>query len=430
MDMFWLNLLVFLLNVHIISIKLLGGKLRVKGVIAAGLLILPFLILTFVFTGDPLRDVFVLCTTFFGYIAPIFTLKNIKKIKIIYIAFLYFAISFALATSCLWIIQIFTTNNLILMIADVLLHCLLLALCIVFSTNFVFSKAKQYIDLISIKLKTLLLVSVWLSNAFALFISAYAFESQRTLSLTLAEVFAASIIIMVGIMWPLIIVGNSLNASYKADLDSLDGQMHAQVKQYELMAKANQDIRQFKHDFKNLRAGLTVHLQSGDVQGALEFLENCGQSIQNEYILYETGNLIADALLREKQTAVQKDGVQINFSGLIPGKGISPVELCVVLGNLLDNALEACAEMPRERVISISSKVNNGFMFLQVSNPVKEDVPIHGNTLPTSKKDKKNHGIGLVSVQNAVQKYDGTLKLSCADKIFLVKVSMYLNGQD
>lgn len=427
-NFFWFDILMFLLNVHIISSRLLNGRIHVKRAIVAFLLILPFIALALLFQEDPLADIFIICAILLSYFAPLFTLKDIKKIKIIYISLLYFGASSTFIISCRWILLIFTDDIFIRIIADVIIHGILLAVCILFSRNSVFYRAKQYIDLISMKLKILLLVSVWVSDFFALSISSYAIQHPRTFSLTLSELSAAALIILGGIMWPFIIVGNSLSASYKAALNSLDGQMQSQLKQYEFMIKANESIRKFKHDFDNVKVGLVSHLQNNDSQGALRFLEEGERFIQSETISYKTGNLIADALLSEKQTIAASDNIQIIFDGLIPAIEISPIDICIILGNLLDNAMEACAKLPETKIIAVSSNVNNGFLFLEVSNPVKDNIPIHGNIPDTTKDDKENHGMGLISVQSCMQKYDGEMELSCMDKMFTVKISIYLKS--
>lgn len=426
---FWFELLIYLLNVHIILIRLLGGKLNIKSTVFASSLLFLFVVSAFLFAENPFGNVFIICTTLLSYTTPLFTLKNVKKLRIVYITLLYFGVSSTLMISCKWILQIFTPDILIEIATSIMLHCILLVICILFSINSVFYRAKQYIGLIPMKLKGLLLVSVWASDAFAFSFSNYAFQHPRTLTLTFSEISAAAIIILVGIMWPFIIVGNTLNTSYKAALDNMDGQMQSQLKQYELMIKANENTRKFKHDFNNLKIGLTGHLQNNDPQGALRFLEDCEQSIQGETTSYETGNLIADALLSEKQTIAKAGNVQITFNGLVPSSGISPMDICVIFGNILDNALEACEKVPGENVqtIFISSYLNNGFLFLTVSNPVKEDVAIKNNMISTSKRDKENHGIGLASVNNAIGKYDGIMKSSCTDKVFSTEITLDLN---
>lgn len=427
---YWIDLVFFVFCEHIVLVRIFNGKLCTKRTITSFLIIALCISVSVHYMGSSFGDIFAFCSTLLSYVAPLYTIQKIKKKRIAYITLLLFGISYALITSCLWIARIATSDTHLLIFIDIMLQCILLAICIIFSSHSVFYRAKQYINLVPTRLKVLFLVSVWTSGTFALFFSAYIATDTRSLPLILTELSAIALIFLVGITWPFILVANSLNASYKAAIDRMDGQIQAQVKQYEVIIQANKDIRKFKHDFENLKIGLNGHLQNSDPQGALRFLQECEQSsMQADYITYKTGNLIADALLSEKQMLASTNNINIYFEGMIPSSGISSMDLCVILGNLLDNAQEACAELPTadNKEIVVSSSINNGFQFLEISNPVKEDIPIYSNTPTTSKKDRENHGIGLLSVNNSIRKYNGNMVLSCIDKVFTVKLVLDLN---
>lgn len=83
--------------------------------------------------------------------------------------------------------------------------------------------------------------------------------------------------------------------------------------------------------------------------------------------------------------------------------------------------------MHGEKTISFESDMANGFLSMRVSNPVKEPVPIHNGTITTTKTDKENHGIGLISISNSVKKYDGSIKLFCDEKMFVIEMEFDLN---
>ena len=427
MNIFWLDILIFILNVHIISIRVLGGKLYIRGLVFSLSLVLPCAALTFLNTGSHLGDILIICVTLLGYASPLFTLKEIKKIKILYVSLLYAGASNALVVAFAWLLL--TADIKIKTIVDIIFQCVLLALCVIFSKNSVFHRAKQYIELISTRLKVLLLTSIWIGTLFALFFSSYISSAPPTILSFLISFLAIGLIMSIVLMWPFILISSAMNASYQAALEILDGQIQAQVKQYELAVQANEDIREFKHDFQNLKIGLTNYLRNYDTGGALRFLEECEQSIRSEYIAYKTGNPIADALLSEKQALAEPNNIKIDFDGIILSDALSSFDLCVILGNILDNALEACAALPVEeaKTISVFSQANNGFLFITVSNPVKTNLIIRSNTLGTSKKEQKNHGIGLMSIRNTVQKYCGTMKLSCADNIFVTEIILDFN---
>ena len=219
------------------------------------------------------------------------------------------------------------------------------------------------------------------------------------------------------------------NAHSKTVLSSIETQMKEQVRHYDAFIKKNEELRKFHHDYKNLQIGLTSLLADGDISGALSYLQEHSQYIQPNPGNFKTGNFIADVLLAEKQKSASSMKAVISFDGLIPNRLITPIDICIILGNTLDNAIEACCALPPddEKCISILAFVNNGFLFLTIQNPVVTRVPIHNNRISSSKKDKSLHGFGLLSIKQAIQKYNGDLELSCTEAQFETKISLYLN---
>lgn len=93
--------------------------------------------------------------------------------------------------------------------------------------------------------------------------------------------------------------------------------------------------------------------------------------------------------------------------------------MCTILANALDNALEAIDKMNSDNTISVESFVKNNSFFLNISNPVKENVRISkNNTIRTTKKNSSEHGIGSKNIQRVVKKYNGALTLSCENLVF------------
>ncbi|MDR0310657.1 MAG: GHKL domain-containing protein, partial [Acidobacteriota bacterium] len=413
--LFWLELSSFLLIVHIISVRILNGRLLPVRAVLVGILLLPAPILAGIHANDIYGDAFYILGAVLGCAAPLVTVGGIPKIRRLYICLLCFGISNMVFTLCRWVLQIAETDFPVKLLTYAIIQIVLLLGCLLFTANSVFYKAKQYIETVPLKWKVLLIVSVWLNVGFAWVLSEYTADSQASIFLMPAVCFAAANILLAGVMWPLIIFGNALNVSFKESLYRLEEQVQAQVRHYERFLQANSELRKFKHDFDNILLGLIGHVQSGDQQGALRLIHELRPPTPCEHIEIKTGNVAADALVADKRSQAGEQSVQILFNGIIPSDYISSLDLCVILGNALDNALEACEKLPaeEEKTISIQSDMRNGFLFLSVSNPVKEDVPIRNNMAATTKADKEKHGVGLISICWAMKKYDGKMTLSC-----------------
>lgn len=223
---------------------------------------------------------------------------------------------------------------------------------------------------------------------------------------------------------------NSISNNHLKSLtQNYEHQIEVQAKYYKELAAANYDSRRFRHDYKNMQIAIEKLLADGKNQEALQLIQECGNAIDNPDGLqgaFDTGNGIADALLTDKQQTAKLYNAVIHFQGAIAQDALLPTDLCVILGNTLDNAIEACQKLPpeTEKTISITCSCNSGFLFLTVCNPVAEKVIVQNNRVATTKEDKTLHGFGLYSLQSVVKKYNGELHLHSTEDSFTVNIDL------
>ncbi|MGN1195177.1 MAG: sensor histidine kinase [Acutalibacteraceae bacterium] len=186
----------------------------------------------------------------------------------------------------------------------------------------------------------------------------------------------------------------------------------------------DEELRRFRHDYKNHMIVVNAFLESGQVKEAREYLESVNDSINGVINKIKTGNFVSDAILNNKAVSAGKNSIKIVFSGLIPSVGIKNEDLCTILANLVDNAVEACEKLTAGiKTVEIEGNIVNGFFLLSVSNPVSDGDKI---SLKTTKKNKKNHGIGLKNIERTVKKYEGAVTVSCGDNVFTADIRMKL----
>ncbi|MGN0467347.1 MAG: sensor histidine kinase [Acutalibacteraceae bacterium] len=184
----------------------------------------------------------------------------------------------------------------------------------------------------------------------------------------------------------------------------------------------DEELRRFRHDYKNHMIVVNAYLESGKVDEAREYLESVNDNINGIINKIKTGNFVSDAILNNKAVAAAKSEIKINFSGIIPSDGIKNEDLCTILSNLIDNAVEACEKLSGKKTIEIEADVINGFFILSISNPALSD----SINLKTTKKNKKYHGIGIKNVERTVKNYKGAVTFSCENNIFTADVRMKL----
>ncbi len=203
--------------------------------------------------------------------------------------------------------------------------------------------------------------------------------------------------------------------------------MDIQHEYYQQMLSTNDDVRQFRHDYKNHMMVVTSLLNNGKTKEASDYIKNIQFQTGNFGKKFSTGNFIADAILGDKSSLAEEYAIHIDFTGRIPEKGILNVDLCTVVANLTDNAIESLKYFDGNRYLKITANIRNGFLTLSFVNPAK-DVKIVNNRIRTSKSDKKNHGIGLKNVDNVAKKYQGNMLLSFINNEFTADVSMKIDN--
>lgn len=197
--------------------------------------------------------------------------------------------------------------------------------------------------------------------------------------------------------------------------------------QYE-MSKASIDaINRKCHDLKHQVAALKYV----DPERREAVIDSLQSSVMIYDAAVETGNEILDTVLTEKSLICSRD--EIALSCIADGKQLAfmdPVDLYTLVGNALDNAIEAVLPLPEaERLIRIRVQNRAGMVFLQVENPYSGSLKLQDGLPQTHKADKQNHGFGIRSMQDIAKKYNGYLKLDTEGGQFVLTLSFPLFEQ-
>ena len=220
----------------------------------------------------------------------------------------------------------------------------------------------------------------------------------------------------------LVILSLLVNVAYKnyyTDLNSLlEKQVATQINHYEKLEKLNNDMRTFRHDYINHLSSINALIGEGCYSDAQNYIDKLTESTHRNEAIFLTGNRLADAILTDKSDNC-KDFADIEFDGCITDN-IENSDICIILANALDNAVEACQKCPERGKISIFAQIRQGYWTMTMRNPtVNADSE---GIMKTSKEDEKNHGFGLLSIEQAVKKYDGTMAVSIKDGVFEMAV--------
>lgn len=196
--------------------------------------------------------------------------------------------------------------------------------------------------------------------------------------------------------------------------------------QYKEIREIYLDMRGWRHDYHNHLQVMKAQLAAGRIREVKQYLDDLEQDLDRVDSTVKSGNLMADAILNSKLTLARQKGIRINCKAVLPASiSIEDVDLCVLLGNLLDNALEACEKIPVEqRFLRIYITVNGSQLYISVQNSAKEELNFNERNYISQKRG--SHGLGMKRVKALTDKYDGYLTLANEPGIFAAEATLPL----
>ena len=202
-------------------------------------------------------------------------------------------------------------------------------------------------------------------------------------------------------------------------------------KQLEMMRTSMKAIRTIRHDLRNHMMSLSILVSESRNDDAIEYLSQIIEVQKEKENQYETGNLVVDSILNFKLQTAEKEGIHVYTELRIPEDLNFPsFDMTIVLGNLLDNALQAVRKLEQGRYINLKLKYTKGTLIVKIENPFEGIILRKNGGFRSSKKDKSNHGIGLESVKSVVEKYNGAIEFKYIDNKFHVGVLLFVPPTD
>lgn len=211
-------------------------------------------------------------------------------------------------------------------------------------------------------------------------------------------------------------IKSMLNAKHSED--NVRQALDAEMRQFEIFSERDEDLRRFRHDYANHIRAISAMIEDGQADNVKSYVETLGVDLQNTAHDFYTGNYMLDVILAEKRSVANQDGNDILFEGSFPKNGISNSDICTIMANALDNAVEACREIDRRCEITVRSIVKEDEVAVSITNPTRGPVRIVAGSVATSKSDNRMHGYGLKSIKKTVEKYNGSMQLSAEHQTF------------
>ena len=187
-------------------------------------------------------------------------------------------------------------------------------------------------------------------------------------------------------------------------------------------------MRGWRHDYHNHIQVMKAYVAGKQIDVLDDYLSMLNKDLTSVDTIIKTGNVMVDAILNSKITIAESRKISVNAKAVVPkALSVQDVDLCVVLGNLLDNAIEACEKIIDEhkRFIRVYIGIHKELLYISVTNSTGGEIRKSGSNY-LSTKALSSHGFGLVRIDKISEKYNGFVDRQSEEGVFATEVMLPL----
>ena len=195
----------------------------------------------------------------------------------------------------------------------------------------------------------------------------------------------------------------------------------------ELIQQNQETTRQFQHDWKNRVQVMHQLADQEQWEELRKYLSDVKEKATQIQIYSNTGNIVVDSVINSKLNMAKKKEIAVTASVILPkDMEIDEDDMVVILGNLLDNAIEANEYVQGEKRIELVLCYEDGCVLIHIQNTFDRTLITRKGTYLTRKKNTSMHGIGIKSIKDTVEKYHGITEMTIDGNLFTADIMMYL----
>lgn len=217
------------------------------------------------------------------------------------------------------------------------------------------------------------------------------------------------------------------NAGRQARMDYLEKTVEQYLSMSKEMGSYYEELRYFKHDLKQRYLLEQTYLEQKNYGKLQESYQESLQILNQEKLLSRTGNPYIDNIVNYKALLARKENVKMEAEmSVASDAAFSEADVCFLLGNLIDNAIEAAVKS-QDKSVRICVRMKDGNLFIDIENtkePLRNETAEKKRT-PTTKDNPREHGMGLAIIHNIVEKYHGELQIREEEQRFRVQIWLF-----
>lgn len=218
----------------------------------------------------------------------------------------------------------------------------------------------------------------------------------------------------------------SLSKKYSIDLQNtvLIQQLHFQEERAEVITQQYTELRKAKHDFDNALGVISSLNENGQKDKIAEYIMKYKESLFHLLPAINTDNEYVNAVVNSKLVLAKKKNIYITLNISQDIGEVEPLDICTLIGNMFDNAIEACEKCESERRIVFEIKSSVNLIEILIKNSIYESVLDANPELVTSKTDKESHGFGTKVIREIAERNHGFADFYEEDNMFCCLVSI------
>jgi signal transduction histidine kinase len=364
---------------------------------------------------------------YIGYIYLVFSESIFKKFFTMFSVWIFSLITLSVAISVTG--TLVNTNPKYLQIISYLLRFAIQLLFLAAAYLWLAKPYKRVLAIVSDK--TIMFMSIYLFIAFLLLINNYtptfaglrSFESEYDMILLLAFIIIGYVIVFAGIS------SSSKTISLQYNYKIVENQIELQRQNYRMLSEGMEKLYALKHDVRHHISAIETMIAQQKYKEAMEYIEQFNQNELTKTIPVLCSNYAADSIIKYYMSLAISKNIDFETDLTIPEAiGINSLDLCVILGNALENAVEACEKLnaARDKNIMVTSKIVKNHIVLVITNSYNGEIATSGDVIKSAKSGP-GHGIGLSSIRQTVNKYNGNLDIKYTPDTFEVAIIMSIN---
>ena len=219
--------------------------------------------------------------------------------------------------------------------------------------------------------------------------------------------------------------------SQQYEMEMLKTQLQAYANQLNVVLRGEEKIKALRHDIKHHLNELMLLANKHDVAEIQKYIDEMNSFLRNPNEIVASGNLEIDSVLNFMLQKAEKELKTVDVKVMLPEKVRHSFDINVMLGNLLENAIEAAGKTDN-KYLGVHIKLKRGILKVKIENSFEsacilwEEQNRKDTVLKTTKPFTEQHGIGLKNVKKIVEKYNGTMAVTAQEGIFCVNLLLYM----